>query len=193
MLCKPGLELIKSSKSLPDESFQTDSSSLAGHTVIRLPTNEKYKKEWETLGIKWLESLDKQFYAKVLLPEGWTTETTDYSGKVKIRIIDGDGQEKVKMWLKTSNLYQETTVYFLKINNKLIELTDDQKQKVYEDEFKPICYPGYISKFYCSYQAIIKAIESWGKVEAILITDSGLNHTFIAAIPARKCSTRLKT
>jgi len=184
----PGLDKVSSTISTPlmeHSTIQSSSSSLSGRTVVHLPANVKYRRGWEILGVKWLESLDGEpFLAKALLPEGWTTKRGStlylYSDYSDIRIIDSSGQEQVKMQIRT-NTYQQATVSFLKIGKKLLEQVDKKEAAAIKDDFKPVCYPGYYSKFYCSYDEVVSAIESWGKVEAILMCDSGLNHTFIVS------------
>lgn len=65
-------------------------------------------------------------------------------------------------------------------NNSNSEILLSKKVKIINtDDFKPVFYSGYIQDLYCSYEEIITAIESWGKVEAILVNSKGLNHAFI--------------
>jgi hypothetical protein len=66
-------------------------------------------------------------------------------------------------------------------DEKLVREPEEKKQKIVKEDFKPICYPGYSSKLYCSYGDIVGAIASWGKVEAILMSSGGLNHVFIVS------------
>lgn len=163
---------------------QSGVSSLSGRTVVLLPADDRCRKEWDILGVIWLESLDeKPFFAKALLPEGWKTEraSTLYSDEKDVTIIDDKGKEQVKIWIETALNNQVVNISFLKIDKKLFEQTEKKESEVIKDVFKPVCYPGYCSKFYCSYDAIIDAIESWGKVEGILMNSSGINHIFIVS------------
>ncbi len=161
---------------------QNSASSLCGRTVVHLPADDKYRKGWEILGVTWIESLDeKSFLAQALLPEGWKAErlSTLYSDHNDITIIDSTGQEQVKMWIQSAFYDQRANVSFLKIDEKL--LTEKKESEAIKDDFQPVCYPGYYGKFYCSYDEIVGAIESWGKVEAIVASDNGINHTFIVS------------
>lgn len=161
---------------------QSSASSLSGRTAVQLPAAARYRKGWEILGVEWLESLDEEpFLAKALLPEGWTTQRdpTLYSDNYDITLIDSTGQERVKIWIQTAFYDRAANVSFLKIDRKLPEQPDEKESEATKEDFKPICYPGYYSKFYCSYNEIVSAIDSWGKVEAILMAGSGFNHIFI--------------
>lgn len=101
-----------------------------------------------------------------------------HSDNNDITIDDSTGQEQVKkLTIKTAINDQTASVSFLTIDQKLLEQTDKKESKVIKDDIKPVCYPRYFSEFYCSYDEIVSAIESWGKVEAIL--NDGLNHIFI--------------
>lgn len=165
-------------------TIQSSSSPLSGRTVAHLPADDKYRKGWEILGVKWLESLDERpFLAKALLPEGWKTDSPSPLNidHHDIMIIDDAGHEQVKIRINAGSQVQEASVSFLRIDKKLLKQTDIEESKVIKDDFKPVCYLGYRLKFYCSYEEIISAIESWGKVEAILMANYGLNHTFIVS------------
>ncbi len=47
------------------------------------------------------------------------------------------------------------------------------------EDFKPVYYSGTYGNFYCSYEEIIAAIESWAKVKAILTKSDRSTHVFI--------------
>lgn len=177
---KAYLDAESSTKVEPSEQ-QDDDPAFAGR-IVQLPADDKYRKVWEFLGVKWLESLDEEpLLAKALLPEGWKIEKRPslYSDHHDISIIDGKGQEQAKMWIKTAFWDEAACVSFPTIDQELLEQMEKKEEKVIEDDFKPVCYPGYTTELYCSYDEIIEAIEPWGKVEAILMNSSGLNHTFV--------------
>lgn len=163
------------------DAIQSCSSPLAGRTVVYLPTNNKFRKGWEILGITWLEHLDEEpFLAKAQLPKGWTAERAFalYFEHHTITIIDDRGQEQVKIWIKPDSHDRVAIVSFLNIKKKLLEQSEKKSPQLLKSDFKPVCYPGY--EFYCSYDAIIGAIENWGKVEAIL-ANSTSQPTFVVS------------
>lgn len=141
-------------------------SYLQGRVAVLLPTNEKYSAGWQALGIEFINDHKSSFLAKAFLPEGWGVikTFTDFSDEIDITIIDDLSQKQVRVWMKTGYCTEEDKVNFFTL--------DLNKKSIVSEE----------SESTCLLNEIIKAIESWGKLEAILQNDAAaLSHTFIVS------------
>lgn len=79
-------------------------ASCAG-TQVQLPVGELHKAKWDSLGVKWIQSLaGNPFLAWAELPCGWNVRerAADDFDKRSFTVLDNDGTPKADVWMKTA-------------------------------------------------------------------------------------------
>lgn len=72
---------------------------------VQLPVAELNKAKWDSLGVKWIESLaGNPFLAWAELPCGWNVreQAADDFDKWSFTVLDSDGTPKADVWMKTA-------------------------------------------------------------------------------------------
>ncbi|MCE5316017.1 MAG: hypothetical protein LLG04_01460 [Parachlamydia sp.] len=114
----------------------SEEASLSGRKIIYLPADAKNRSNFEKIGIKWLESVDKgKLLTKASLPEGWEAIDTPSPYHHFYTLYDQNKLPKVDVFVKSDPHDPKTRVtFFTPEESERKKRMDNEEKKRKEEE-----------------------------------------------------------
>lgn len=89
--------------------------------ILKLPTEETYKREFNKLGIKWVPTIENSFASPAILPLKWKVER-ESEDKNSFYLLDAEGIPRVAIWMSNTAYDQHARVTFLRKGKEIKDL-----------------------------------------------------------------------